>query len=500
MRVVIDKLRSGRWRVRAEDADRKLKPVDVFDFQEEAIACRAAVQKIGREKGLPRDAATLAGFVEGGSKRRALNAHERRRREQHLLEDEIAALPLAALRRRDVKRWIERLRKKHAKQRGPGCVYVDSARTLSGKTIRECVSLLRCALADAVEDELVRSNAAAEMRLPRKGAQKALSFLYPDEDARLLRCPAVPLTSRIAYGFLAREGMRKSEALGLTWGDVDLERGIVRLDENKTNDPRAWALDASVAEVLAWWKAERTDIAAADRVFVGHFGEPLNTLRCKRFREQLVRAGVVRPELHEASAVRIPIRVHDLRATFVTLELAAGRNERWVQDRTGHTTNAMLQRYRRAARTVAEIGLGRLGPLASLLPELADPLGDPRGVIRANAQVFSCDPWSGKGDSKPLPRAPDRRNVPQVARAADHLADHARRLRDALLAEDEPAIEASVRAIADAAGTVIDEAGELRRRILTGDVHRVALAIRMIDLLVPDAADEAGRSGARGAG
>jgi integrase len=48
--------------------------------------------------------------------------------------------------------------------------------------------------------------------------------------------------------------MRKEEALALTWSDVDLERGAVRLDENKTDDPRAWALDPSVTKALAWWR------------------------------------------------------------------------------------------------------------------------------------------------------------------------------------------------------------------------------------------------------
>jgi len=31
------------------------------------------------------------------------------------------------------------------------------------------------------------------------------------------------------------------------WTDLDLERGAVRLDKNKTDDPRAWALAPDVA-------------------------------------------------------------------------------------------------------------------------------------------------------------------------------------------------------------------------------------------------------------
>jgi hypothetical protein len=85
--------------------------------------------------------------------------------------------------------------------------------------------------------------------LPRRSARKAFAYLYPDEDRRLLACANIPLAWRL-WGFLAREGMRLSEALGLAWTDVDLQRGMVKLDRNKTDDPRAWALDTATAAGL----------------------------------------------------------------------------------------------------------------------------------------------------------------------------------------------------------------------------------------------------------
>ena len=53
-------------------------------------------------------------------------------------------------------------------------------------------------------------------------------------------------------------------------------------------------------------------------------------------REDLKAAGVTREALFERSEVRRPMRVHDLRATFVTVSLANGKTETWVFDRTGH--------------------------------------------------------------------------------------------------------------------------------------------------------------------
>jgi hypothetical protein len=97
-------------------------------------------------------------------------------------------------------------------------------------------------------------------------------------------------------------------------------------------------------------------------------------------RSDLRAAGVTRPAPFERSNTRRPLRVHDLRATFVTVSLANGRTETWVADRTGHTSRAMINRYRRAARTWAELSLGPLAPLDEAIPELRSlPHGLPHG-------------------------------------------------------------------------------------------------------------------------
>lgn len=212
--------------------------------------------------------------------------------------------------------------------------------------------------------------------LPSVGQRKAMTFLYPDEDRALLGCTEVPLASRILYGFLTREGMRKSEAAALTWNALDLERGAVRLDENKTDDPRAWALDPGVVRALAALaRLRRAD--EDERVFVDENGASVaarpDFKECARLRDDLRAAGVERSELYERTAVRQPLRMHDLRATFVTISLANGRSETWVADRTGHASSAMINRYRRAARTVTELGLGELEPLDRAIPELRSP-------------------------------------------------------------------------------------------------------------------------------
>jgi integrase len=223
--------------------------------------------------------------------------------------------------------------------------------------------------------------------LPKEGAAKAKECLYPDEDALLMRGvsveqgkPDVPVVRRLAYGFLAREGMRTDEMAGLRWRAVDLERGRVVLDLNKTDDPRDWDLRPDVVEALSRWKKRQPCTEPTDHVFADN-GVPINVQHlAAHLRTDLRRVGVTREQLFERSKVRQPIRAHDLRATFVTISLSLDKSETWISDRTGHQSHKMINAYRRKARTWNQ---GDLGPLSDLIPELRQAPAEPppRAVI-----------------------------------------------------------------------------------------------------------------------
>lgn len=213
--------------------------------------------------------------------------------------------------------------------------------------------------------------------LPNAAKQKAMAYLYPDEDARLMACTAVPLCYRLLWGFLAREGLRESEAIELTWEALNLERGAVRLDKNKTDDPRTWALSPGVVLALkAYRKQHRPDAKPTDRVFRNTLGRPFikhGLAEMLRAHLKLIRLEQERPELFVSNGERRRIRVHDLRGTFVTISLANGRSESWISDRTGHRSSQMIARYKRIARTFDELHQGELVPLAEALPDLIGP-------------------------------------------------------------------------------------------------------------------------------
>lgn len=301
---------------------------------------------------------------------------------------------------------------------------------LSRATRRHVAQVIRRVLELAVFPLRLREvNPLPKGWLPKLNKPKARAFLYPDEDAALMACEKVPFRRRVAYGFLAREGNRKSEGQAMAF---DLKRGAVSLDRNKTDDARAWTLDPGVADALrAIVKLYGEDEIAATT-------NTMAELRGDELRADLEAAGVTRRELFEDSDVRDPFGVHGgLRGTFVTLALAAGRSEAWVTDRTGHTTSAMLYRYKRAARSVAEANLGGLVSLAAALPELrnrqrnrhkGEELGSEaelklaitEAISRSGGMVDAADSKSvaREGVSVQVRPSVPRRDVPRARRAA----------------------------------------------------------------------------------
>lgn len=226
---------------------------------------------------------------------------------------------------------------------------------LNRGTLINYQSMLRRMLNLAVLVQVIDRSPIPRGWVMTRGKVPAMSYLYPQEDAKLMAAANVPFEHRVFYGLLDREAFRLEEGLGLRWRDLDLALGTVRLDQNKTDDRRSWPLSKGVVRALAHWRClakERGHGEDGDLVFRLTFGKDAAGV----FRRHLQAAGVSRPELFERSkGVRIPIRLHDLRATFITLNLALGRPEKWIMNRTGHTTSLMLQRYARSAENLREL-------------------------------------------------------------------------------------------------------------------------------------------------
>jgi integrase len=151
---------------------------------------------------------------------------------------------------------------------------------------------------------------------------------------------------------LATTGMRRGEALGLRWADLDLDAGRARIvqtitqtsshvviGEPKTSSGRrGLALDAGTVGVLRDHRRRMLE----ERLLVGPDFED----RALVFHEPDGRC--LRPDAVSAAFLRRVVRyrlpritLHQLRHTWATLALGRGVHPRAVQERLGHSTIAI---------------------------------------------------------------------------------------------------------------------------------------------------------------
>jgi len=181
---------------------------------------------------------------------------------------------------------------------------------------------------------------------------------------------------------IAFTGMRRGEALGLRWRDVDLEnsrlsvrralipinREVVVSEPKTAKGRRVVALDPSTIEVLKAQAARQLneqdewDEAWIDSglVFTAENGGPLDPESISRYWRQAVKKSMLPP-----------IRLHDLRHTHATLALQAGIHPKVVSERLGHATvsitldtysHAIPAMQEEAAALIAGLVFGQLHP------------------------------------------------------------------------------------------------------------------------------------------
>lgn len=96
---------------------------------------------------------------------------------------------------------------------------------VSGQTRRETLLILRAILEEAARRDLIPTNPAARVELPRKGGQPISVPSYADA-VRVVSAITHPV-ARMAASLLLQTGCRMNEALSLEWPNVDVEAGTI---------------------------------------------------------------------------------------------------------------------------------------------------------------------------------------------------------------------------------------------------------------------------------
>ena len=195
--------------------------------------------------------------------------------------------------------------------------------------------------------------------------QEAQRFLVSVADDRLYALWTVLLAT----------GLRRGEALGLRWDDVDLDRrrlSIQRavtvvdyeivLSEPKTaRGRRSVSIDPTTAAVLAAHRKRQREERLAwgpawqdsGYVFTTEDGQILHPQRVTLIFKRLAQ-----------NAGLPPIRLHDLRHTAATLALTAGIHPKVVSERLGHATIGItLDTYSHVGETLQDEAATRVAGL-----------------------------------------------------------------------------------------------------------------------------------------
>lgn len=131
----------------------------------------------------------------------------------------IGGVPLEHLERPDVAAWLDGL---------------AAGGILARRSIQILRTVLRAALADAVDEGLLRRSPANRVALPKDVVKAGLEREQPAwSEEEIGRFLAVADGHRWAAGFRLSVlyGLRRSEVLALRWDDIDLDVGTVRVDE-----------------------------------------------------------------------------------------------------------------------------------------------------------------------------------------------------------------------------------------------------------------------------
>lgn len=253
---------------------------------------------------------------------------------------------------------------------------------LSARTVRYTGMVLTRALDDAVKRGLIARNPAALVERPKPVAREMRTWTPAQARAFLESVEADRL--RALWVLYLTAGLRRGEALGLRWDDLDLDAGRlavrralvavgyrVEWSQPKTErSRRVVAIDRETVGVLrAHRKAQAEERLAIGPgysddglVFAQVDGQPIHPDYVSKTFDRLARA-----------AELPPIRLHDCRHTAATLLLDLGVPLKVVSERLGHSSisitadlyqHVLEHMQADAAELAGAALLGKSGPVA----------------------------------------------------------------------------------------------------------------------------------------
>lgn len=229
-----------------------------------------------------------------------------------------------------------------------------SGMNVTGKTVRNVLTPLRSVIEDAINDELIKSNPLDRIALAKLLKQTSRKSSYEvdpfdmDEVAALYKAARSDELSFIQ--FWLETGPRPGEIIAITWPNIDWVHKKARIEENIVTG----IVDGQVKQVS---KNPKTDAGIRD---IELSPLALAALRAQKKHTFIVGGRIwhdprknepweseaqIRKSLWQPLCKRAGVRYrnpYQMRHTFASTHLTAGKNPYWVANQLGHVNVEMV--------------------------------------------------------------------------------------------------------------------------------------------------------------
>jgi integrase len=208
---------------------------------------------------------------------------------------------------------------------------------VGARTLQQRWQYFRACLAQAVRLDLLPSNPLDRIQRPHAVATAKVRWSTVDVRAFLAACRASPRAHADLLAFLLLSGARVSEALALTWRDIDVARGVIHVEKALVWVGNTWTIETpkSLAgrrtlhvppDAVEIVQARPRALDPDERIFQTSTGAPPRKDNLSRLMKALC-----------ADADVARIRVHDLRHVHAALCVVGGLDVKALQQRLGHS-------------------------------------------------------------------------------------------------------------------------------------------------------------------
>jgi integrase len=223
-------------------------------------------------------------------------------------------------------------------------------RGVGARTVQLCHLRLSQALAQAVKWGILQRNVCQAVDAPHVTPKRGK--VWTAEEARRFLAAGAGTHLEAVWVLIATTGLRRGEALGVRWQDLDLDERTLRvrqsvvLYQNKPimQEPKSDAARRTIKlapETVAMLRTHRT-AQLERRLTLGSMWHERDLVFCTGDGKVLNPSNLYRTLDAMMARAEVPrIRLHDPRHSHTTLLLAAGTPIKVVSERLGHTKTSI---------------------------------------------------------------------------------------------------------------------------------------------------------------